>query len=95
MTEMKVFDWAKAAEIIRDKKPKKAEAGLSEDWFWTGDTIFANKKPCKKSSPYLWSYWATPILRIIDRKGYSKDFPCYKTKNIDSKITGTVWPGLL
>ena len=38
--DVMVFDWHKAAEIIRDKKPSEAEAGLSQDWEWTGGVIY-------------------------------------------------------
>lgn len=31
-----VFDWDKAARIIRERKPSTAAAGLSGDWEYTG-----------------------------------------------------------
>ena len=61
----KVFDWDKAAKIIKERRPKTASAGLSEDWEWTGGTIYENGKPVKNEYTYLASRWATPIL-ILD-----------------------------
>ena len=59
----RVFDWDKAAKIIRDKKPLAASAGLIEDWFWTGGTIYEDGKPKEdRGIAYLMSYWATPTL---------------------------------
>lgn len=58
--EMKVFDWDRAAQLIKDRKPKEAIAGLSEDWFWTARTIFFDGKPVIHGGTYLASTWATP-----------------------------------
>lgn len=55
------FDWEKAARIIKEKKPIVAEAGLAEDWYWTGGTIWENDGPVY-GQPYTSSYWATPVL---------------------------------
>lgn len=38
--ERMVFDWDKAAEIIRDRKPKWAIAGLQRDMEWTSGMIY-------------------------------------------------------
>ncbi len=40
----KVFDWKKAAEIIRDEKPNRASAGLAGDWEYTGGDIYRDGK---------------------------------------------------
>lgn len=63
---MLVFDWDKAAQIIKEKKPKKADAGLIEDWFWTGGTIYEDGSPVMDMPPYLASDWATPVLDLGD-----------------------------
>jgi hypothetical protein len=60
----RVFDWDKAARLIREKSSKEAMAGLLEDWFYTADIIFANGAPNLGSCAYLESIWATPVLRI-------------------------------
>lgn len=61
---MMVFDWDKAARIIRERKASVASAGLSGDWEYTGDTIFEDGKPAEDSGAYLASIWATPELSI-------------------------------
>lgn len=61
---MKVFDWDKAARIIKEKKPEHAEAGLIEDWSSTGGMIYNNGKPVPEEDTYVYlaSIWATPTL---------------------------------
>lgn len=86
--ELMVFDWDKAAQIIRDTGAKYAAAGLSGDWEYTGGTIYNDGQPVKNDYTYLASTWATPEL-IVD--GECMD--CYKmqsqTPGWDSK---TKWP---
>ena len=60
--EEMVFDWNKAAMLIRDRKPKNASAGLRGNWEYTGDTIYKDGKPVRKCDPYLASTWAVPEL---------------------------------
>ena len=67
--QMKVFDWDKAARLIKERKPKIAEAGLEGDWEYTGGVIYRNGKPVTDndigdSYTYLASTWATPILEL-------------------------------
>lgn len=62
--EPKVFDWHKAAQLIKESGYKDADAGLSEDWFWTGAAIFRNGEVIKEHNAYLSSTWATPVIRI-------------------------------
>lgn len=87
--EMKVFDWDKAAQLIKEKKPKEAIAGLSEDWFWTAGTIFSNGKPVTNGCTYLASTWATPVLILDDEE----KIPCWR---MQSETPGwdadTEWP---
>lgn len=61
------FDWDKAARLIRERKPVKAEAGLYEDMEWTGGTIYSKGQivPENETYVYLASNWATPIL-VLD-----------------------------
>lgn len=63
--ELMVFDWDKAAQIIRDTGAKYAAAGLSGDWEYTGGTIYRAGEPCQKEYTYLASTWAEPEL-IVD-----------------------------
>lgn len=61
---LKVFDWNKAAQLIRDRKPNVASAGLSQDWEYTGGSIYQNGRPLTKDETYTYlaSNWATPEL---------------------------------
>lgn len=62
--ELKVFDWEKAARLIRESGYQDASAGLGGDWEWTGGNIFTNGKPDMKSYTFLASTWATPEIKI-------------------------------
>lgn len=64
--ECKVFDWDKAARLIAESGARHAEAGLSEDWWWTGGDILADGLPVsERVCVYLASTWATPVL-VLD-----------------------------
>jgi hypothetical protein len=62
--ELMVFDWDKAAQMIKDSGFKDAVAGLAGDWEWTGGYIFENKKPNMEDYTYLSSTWATPEISV-------------------------------
>jgi hypothetical protein len=86
----RVFDWDKAARLIRDIKPDRAGAGLADDWEWTGGDIYANGRPVEKADTYtyLCSTWATPELRL---DGELQD--CWKyVKDTDGWNASTYWP---
>ena len=74
-----VFDWNKAAKIIKERNATTASAGLSGDWEWTGGEIFSDGKPNTENYTYLASTWATPELEIdgeiIDCFLMEKDVP--------------------
>ena len=38
--ELMVFDWNKAAKIIKEQNAASASAGLCGDWAWTGGAIY-------------------------------------------------------
>lgn len=88
--ELMVFDWDKAARLIKEKKVNYAEAGLQGDWEYTGGKIFEDNKPVPKEDTYVYlaSTWATPEIEINGEL-----FDCYKmqseTPDWDS---GTYWP---
>lgn len=83
-----VFDWDKAARLIRDRKPRVAEAGLAGDWGYTGGAIFADGKPVTDSYTYLASTWATPQISL---DGNVED--CYKMqKDTPEWDSDTKWP---
>lgn len=88
--EPKVFDWEKAARLIRESGANEASAGLSGDWEWTGGAIFRNGEPVPEEETYVYlaSTHATPELEL---NGEVVD--CYRLK---SETPGwgsdTYWP---
>ena len=86
--ELMVFDWDKAARLIRERNPTRAGAGLAGDWEWTGGTIFADGKPDTESYTYLSSTWATPQ---IDLDG--DIVACYRMQSaVPEWDADTKWP---
>lgn len=83
--ELMVFDWLKAAEIIKEKRPLVASAGLRGDWEWTGGDIYRDGKPIPKDEMYtfLASIWAVPELNIDNEETIilSITLPCYKMES--------------
>ena len=86
--EMKVFDWDKAARIIKEKQPKTAHAGLAEDWEYTGGKIYEDGKIIKDDYTYLASTWATPVL-ILE---YEEEIECYVMQSKTKYRHDTKWP---
>lgn len=84
----KVFDWDKAARRIKESGCSQAEAGLGEDWDYTGGEIYANGKPVKDDYTYLASSWATPVL-VLD----GEDEECWVEQTPECPWnSGTKWP---
>jgi len=84
----RVFDWNKAAEIIRDQEPKFAEAGLGGDWVWTGGIIFNAGHIVTDRYTYLKSNWAEPQI-MLDGKD---PIPCWVYADTVSWDADTKWP---
>ncbi len=84
---MRVFDWNKAAEIIKEKKPVLARAGLGEDWEWTGGDIYVEGKIVTDSYTFLASNWAIPELEID-----GEIIPCWIWENETEWNSDTKWP---
>lgn len=86
--ELMVFDWDKAARLIKESGLKDASAGLRGDWGWTGGEIFTDGQPNLDDYTYLASTWAVPELEI---DGETVD--CYR---MQSETPGwgsdTKWP---
>ena len=88
--ELMVFDWERAAQIIRERGSMSASAGLSGDWEFTGGEILRDGKPMsrKDTYTYLASTWAIPELEID-----CEIIECYR---MQSKTPGwdsdTFWP---
>lgn len=84
---VKVFDWDKAAELIKEYKPRRASAGLSEDWDYTGGEIYSDGKVNEEAYTYLASVWAVPEL---DMDGTVT--PCFVLKEDTEWTSDTKWP---
>ena len=82
-----VFDWDKAARLIKEKKPNVASAGLRSDWEWTGGTIYEDGHIVATCYTYLASTWATPE---IDLDG--EVLPCYIMQDQTEWGSDTKWP---
>lgn len=87
--EMMVFDWDKAASLIKEFMPKTAEAGLEGDWEWTGGVIYTGGKVVDADGTYTYlaSTWATPQLRLD-----GKVVECYIMKSSTDWDAHTYWP---
>lgn len=86
--EQMVFDWDKAAKLIRERKPKCADAALRDDWECTGGTIFEDGEPVFNKNTYLASTWAVPEL---DMDG--EVVPCYRMQHeVPRWHHDTMWP---
>lgn len=85
-----VFDWDRAATLIRERGAKDASAGLRGDWKYTGGEILRDGKPIDSGDTYTYlsSNWATPELDIdgavIECWRYEEDTPGWNS--------GTYWP---
>ena len=88
--EPMVFDWDKAARIIREKKPFTAFAGLENDIEWTGGTIYEDGDIVQDSYTFLASTWATPIL-ILDEDD-ENPIPCFIMEHQTTWGSDTKWP---
>lgn len=87
----KVFDWDKAARIIKERNPQRALAGLTEDWFWTGGTIWKEGQICTADPPYLLSSWATPVI-ILEDEGSREEIDCWRLYTETEWDEHTNWP---
>lgn len=86
--ELMVFDWDKAAQLIKESGCEYASAGLRSDWEYTGGCIFSDGKPEMSDYTYLASTWAVPELEIN-----SEIIPCYKMQSeTPGWDSGTKWP---
>jgi hypothetical protein len=87
----KVFDWEKAARLIKEARAIEAYAGLAQDWEWTGGRILLDGKPDMESYTYLCSNWATPELIIGSPDGQPTD--CWRyTDDGPEWYADTKWP---
>jgi len=88
--ELMVFDWEKAARLIKERTPQKASAGLQSDWEWTGGVIYQEGKPVSQEDTYTYlaSTWATPELDID-----GEVIDCFKMQHeVPEWGSDTYWP---
>ena len=83
----RVFDWDKAARLIKERKPKCAAAGLGGDWEWTGGDIYKNGEIVTDDYTYLSSTWAIPELDLD-----GEIIPCWIWETETEWNSGTKWP---
>jgi hypothetical protein len=83
---MRVFDWDKAALLMKEKNAVNAEAGLAGDWPYTSGKILVDGKPTKGYA-YLASTWAVPTLIVDD-----EEVACWIYETETDWDSGTSWP---
>lgn len=86
---VRVFDWNKAAEIIKKEKPKHVDAFLGTDEAYTGGCIYHEKPILEQNGTYLASRWAIPMLRLDDKDPY--ECWCWQ-KEQPEWDADTLWP---
>lgn len=87
--ELMIFDWDKAKELM--KGADYAEAGLRDDWEYTGGYILKNGQPVPREDTYVYlaSTWAVPEISV---DGGPK-IPCWKyKKDTPGWDINTYWP---
>ena len=87
---MMVFDWDRAAYLIREFKAIHASAGLAGDWEYTGGPILEDGHPVEQEYTSVWlvSSWAEPQL-LLD----GEIMPCWKLMDHAPEWDeNTYWP---
>lgn len=85
--KMKVFDWNKAAKILKERRPREAVAGLLSDMGCTAGVIFRDGAPVLTEYTYLASVWATPILELD-----GEEIECWCCEDETEWDAETKWP---
>ena len=90
----KVFDWNKAARIIREEGYEYVLAGLEEDWWSTAGRIVVDGEPFTEDYTYLMSFWATPVIvtPTDDDEDEENIIPCWCYKTECEWDAYTQWP---
>lgn len=86
-----VFDWDKAAKLIKMRGAYTAHAGLRGDWGYTGGIILEHGKiiPQEDTYTYLASTWAVPELIIDD----GEPIACYTMQSVHPEWDAeSYWP---
>lgn len=85
---LRVFDWNKAAELLRNFDSGTAKAGLADDWGWTAGRIWEDGTAVIGEYTYLASNWATPILLLPD----DTEVECWVWHGDTGWDADTQWP---
>lgn len=88
----KVYDFAKAKQIIEDHKKSLAEAslGIQEDWFWTAETVYEEGEftqeldEIESIAGIPGSSWGTPVIKLEFEDGSQDVFTCYTGESSQS-----------
>jgi hypothetical protein len=83
---MKLYDFAKAKQIIEEKEHDldSASLGIDEDWFWTAETIYDNGKFVMNLDEIQCiagidgSLWGTPVLKLSLKDDSTMVVNCFK-----------------
>lgn len=75
-TTRKEFDWEKLQQYLDSGVP--VEAGMQEDWYWTGCDLKQSHIDKKEIAGISGSDWATPSVLINDEY-----IPCYVEKKFE------------
>lgn len=88
--EIKVFDWVKAARLIKERNPERVEAGLYEYWTLSG-SIYDHGKVQNGGFACFASNWATPVSDFCND---DEDFiECWKYQHeVPDWNENTIWP---
>lgn len=91
---MMVFDWDKAAHLIKQNISDLdyASAGLQGDWEWTGGCIYQDNKPDLESYTYLASCHAIPELILVLKDDSRIKHSCYISESKTTWDAKTKWP---
>lgn len=76
---MMVFDWVKAAKVIRDACPKEAIAGLHGYMTLTAVMIWRDGSIHKNGWGIAMGITNRPILRVITENGKAVNYECWRS----------------
>jgi hypothetical protein len=54
---MNVFDWSKLQAFVAERKPLNVTAGILQDMFWTGDTVYEDGQFVEDHHAFTHSIW--------------------------------------
>jgi len=89
----KVFDWDKAAQIIKSRNISNASAGLQGDLSATCGDILEEGVIPEEGYAYLMSTWAIPVLIINPYTVEEEEIECWRwLTDVPYWGSDTFWP---